>query len=341
MNSNSILPKFLDAENEKIYEEIKAAFFPSLEKKTELTQAEQEKLLKSISQFKEQRLFELTEKDPELKKFFSSDTFFNKALSENDRYPGHLPKQTFVTIDQKETYSPFRLLMGEFLLGEYEQMGEEDKTNHSPKKLELLNKACEEGSFYALQERMKLNIQKIAVMEKVEKNEVLKYLLSIMTDGSQMGNLYRSLGFWQAANMMLDTTKEFFKLPGVKIIVERHNVAVAGFSRKRDEKLEKVDDIVIMLESILEKAMEFYALAFLTSGFPSSKFFNEVFNNGRDWLQEFSDIFYDMDSGKRFLTTAIREVYEVRSPRFFDQGIAKAQALIKQHAHDQEYKLGS
>lgn len=322
--------KMLTKEDQAVYAAMIKSFNIDTNKKFEIW-------LKWTAKFNERQLFVLSEKDAIIRDFFEKNDIFNKKLVENGRYPGFLPKVVFASMDKKIICSPFRILMGTFLLEQFEDHASSNGA------IDLLNKACNEGSFHALGKRMQMNLDAIRSMTtssdvKIDLLQIKSLIQKIVDDGYQIGNLYRSLGYINVFNILMDVAHAFYQLPEVKSDLERYNDAIMKVSRARGDPQPEKQNSILILENLVENSIKFYYLAFLTSELPISKMLTHVINHGQGLLDGFKTCFSDWESGQKYLSLTVKQTFQIKSSRLFVQAEKEANEKIKQYSSEKDDK---
>jgi tetratricopeptide (TPR) repeat protein len=314
---------FQTQEEKKEDEQICAEQLSALSK--DPSKQQKEKIIDLLSQFSPRRLYVLYQTsdiiqtccaEKELEKKFNEQLVKNKFYSELP-----LPQKTFQSIDSKSdskasfTITPFHQLMGYFLTVKSLELMETQPSVSA----RLLDKACEEGAYHALNERMERNLKILENSSEMTVNMVNPIVLQIYQDAQRMGNLYRSLGYYQAAFALLNALTDYFDIPGVKEDMEKYLASVAHTSRAKAEAPIQKTDTVELVELMLEKLMEYFYLSFFSSVSPSSIMLNEAINGGKDLMSGYQHHFSDWESGRKFFVKVLPEVFNVKSPAFFSR----------------------
>lgn len=303
----------MNQEEEAIYAEVKPILSSGI-------QSDINQLIDLLSQFDEKALFVLAKKDKSIRDFFETNESFNKKLAENKRFPTYLPKIMFKSLDGK-TYSPFRILIGTFLLEKYEE------NEQAPKAIEVLDEACREGSFHALQIRMRLNLQKMdditkeAVIDHAKLNTIIN---KISEDASLISNIYYSLGLIHGATSLLDVAFYFLEIKTVKEELQRYNYEVAHHSRASNKPLPKKSESVSKLENLLIKSLKYYYLSQLISELEISKNLAKTLTKDEGVFTGFQEYFTDWTSCFNYLNATLHDLFDIRSPHIM--AVAKKEA---------------
>ncbi len=301
-------------EEEAIYDEIKPILSSGIE--SDINQ-----LIELLSRFDEKALFVIAKKDKSIRDFFETNELFNKKLAENKRFPDYLPKMIFKSIDGK-FYSPFQILMGTFLLEKYEQ------NEHDPKAIELLNQACSEGSFHALQTRLRLNLQNLGEVTKevqIDPAKLDNVINKISEDALLISNIYYSLGLIHGATALLDIAFYYLEIKAVKEELQCYNYEVTHYSRASNKPLPKKPNVVVNLENLLSKSLKYYYLSQSVSELEISKLLVNCLTKDEGIFTGFQEYFNDWDSCFNYLSTTLRDLFDLRSPQMMEEAKKKAQ----------------
>ncbi len=279
--------------------------------------------------FDESRLYALSQNSTLIQDFCERKDF-NEELAKNMPAEYPIPKITFQSIDGKTVVTPFHQLMGYYLTTESIRLAEAK----SPVSDAILDKACKEGSYHALNTRLERSIEKMTAAldagdKKLDTTKIETLLDVIKIDAANISNLYRSLGYFQAAWALLKAANIYIAVPGVKIELELYHNSITTVSRaaRADNPIKKPKSAEI-IEDTLETAMKYFYLSYFSSSSSLSGMLNKAINAGKNLLADLSSHFYDWDSGKKFLSDKLPKIFDIRSPSLF----AKAQAASEHEA---------
>lgn len=285
-------------------------------------------MLLALKDYPLKLLFRLAVNSPEIRRLLQTDETLNaawcKKLKENK-----IPAETIISFDGTRTIYPFDQLMASYLLATQEKYSDQHAFAQ-----ELLDKACELGSYDALIQRLDDSTVRIADAEanSLTKEQIQFHIARITADAAVISNLYWSLGCIDAAIKLLDVAKYYFFLTPQNIVVERFFMPMASgkFAWPRDDKSWPAPIL------IAEIAVETLFRAKLLADFPPSKQVTEMLTNGCNLLTGYENYFQSEEKLQHLIAETLKnlKINSTLIPSFYEIAHNRAVEYIKKHIPD-------
>lgn len=177
-----------------------------LEEYIKIIQENDAEMIKSLSKVPGELLLKFSEESKEFTRLCETN-FKAKELWKELLKKKKYPHFDIIGLD-RTTYSPFKLVLAVFLLGQFEQTGIE----------EFLNKACNYGLHAALIRRLGLNLNALRDLDEASTKDK-KFRDQIILDCLLLSNLYGTPGNLTASEYLLAVANDYAQFTNEKAAI--------------------------------------------------------------------------------------------------------------------------